>query len=70
MNKTMVMVALLSIALLVLAGCGQTATGAVPRGSEVPYAPSGGGCGIAAPAADASSGIADAVSNAGGSEGL
>jgi hypothetical protein len=46
MNKTAV-VALLLVGLLFVAGCGSGATGAVPR---APSAPSGGGCGIAAPA--------------------
>lgn len=50
MNKLgIVIIALLTVGLLVLAGCagGSSATGAVPR---APAAPSGGGCGIAAPA--------------------
>lgn len=44
------MIAMVSIFLLVLAGCGSGSTGAVPR---APAAPSGGGCGIAAPADNA-----------------
>lgn len=48
MNKiSLMMIALLSIGLLVLAGCSSDSSGSVPR---APPAPSGGGCGIGAPA--------------------
>jgi len=48
MNKlSIVIIAVLSISLLVLAGCVGGTTGAVP---SAPPAPSGGGCGIGAPA--------------------
>jgi len=46
MNKTVILT-LLVVGLLFIAGCGSGATGAVPR---APPAPSGGGCGIGAPA--------------------
>ncbi len=45
--KKMILTAVLLSALLVMAGCSDSATGNVPR---APPAPSGGGCGIAAPA--------------------
>jgi hypothetical protein len=56
MNKKHLIVAVLLIGLLAIAGC-TSATGSVPR---APPAPSGGGCGIAAPS-DASPEIGAAV---------
>lgn len=48
MKTGILLLTLLSIGLLILAGCTDSATGAVPRAP--PALPSGGGCGIGAPA--------------------
>lgn len=63
MNKTsMIVVAVLAVALLVVSGCasGGSATGAAPYAPAA--VPSGGGCGIGAPADSADSAIAAADS--------
>ncbi len=63
MNKTsLIILAVLSISLLVLAGCVSSggATGAVPR--SPPAVPTGGGCGIAAPADAGQAAVAAEVS--------
>ena len=47
MNKTLIAMVLLTIGLLVLTGCTESSTG--NAASPPPY-PTGGGCGVAAPA--------------------
>jgi len=67
MNKlSLMMIALLSIGVLVLAGCSSGSAGSVPR---APPAPSGGGCGIGAPA-DVMPDIAAAVDTVDGNAGF
>ena len=64
MKKNVILLIALSMALLLLTGC---ITGQATAPPKYPSAPSGGGCGVAAPADSSNTGeLAESIANTGG----